>query len=308
MNLDADDLALFALVVEAGSFSRAAERCGLPKATISRRVGALESRLGERLLVRTTRRLALTEFGERILEHARRLLDEVQAASALAQHRQSTPQGVLRVSSPPDFFVELDLVAFLLQFAARHPAVRLELDMSARRVDLVAERFDLAVRVAGRLPDDTTLVARRMVDLPHGLYASRAYLSQRGVPRAPADLLAHTGMRLIASNGEAQPWRLTRGAETWEGLPVGPLAANSMALQRTLAAHGMGIAALSERFAQPLVEQGLLERVLPQWCLPSMTVWAVTPGRRLLPTRTSAFIEMLRAALDVPEPAVDQEE
>lgn len=306
MNLDADDLALFALVVEAGSFSRASERCGLPKATVSRRIGALESRLGERLLVRTTRRLALTEFGERILEHARRLLDEVQAASALAQHRQSTPQGVLRVSSPPDFFAELDLVPFLLQFAERHPEVRLELDMSARRVDLVAERFDLAIRVAGRLPDDTTLVARRMAELAHGLYASPAYLAQRGTPRTPTELLSHTGMRLIASNGEPQPWRLTCGADSWEGLPVGPLAANSMALQRTLAAHGLGIAALSERFAQPLVEQRLLERVLPDWRLPSMTVWAVTPGRRLLPTRTSAFTEMLRSALGMQESAPDQ--
>ena len=163
MNLDADDLVLYARVAEAGSFSRASERCGLPKATVSRRIGALEAKLGERLMTRTTRQLAITEFGERILEHARRLLEETEAAGALAQHRQATPQGTLRVSLPPGLIDELELVPFLLEFAERHPDVRLELDISPRRVDVIAERFDLAVRVAPRLPDDATLVARRLI-------------------------------------------------------------------------------------------------------------------------------------------------
>ena len=147
MSLDANDLILFAQVMETASFSRAAERSGLPKSTLSRRITLLETKLGERLLTRSTRRLAITEFGERILEHARRLLEETEAASAMALHRQGVPRGVLRVSMPPDF-VELDLTPFLLQFAASYPEVRLELDLSPRRVDLLAERFDLAVRVA----------------------------------------------------------------------------------------------------------------------------------------------------------------
>lgn len=298
MNLDADDLVLFARVVEAGSFARASERFGLPKATVSRRVAALEARLGERLLVRTTRRLALTDFGERILGHARRLLEEVESAAALAQHRQATPHGTLRVTAPPDFLLEMELVPFLRSFAERHPGVGIELDLSARRVDLVAERFDLAVRVAARLPDDATLVARRLADLPHGLYASADYLACAGDPATPQDLLAHTALRLIGSNGEPQPWRLSCGEQLWEGLPDGPLAANSVALQRALAVHGMGIAALSERYALPLVERRELVRVLPRWSLPTMMVWCVTPGRRLLPARTSAFIDMLVHALD----------
>lgn len=301
VSLDANDLAIFARVIEAGSFSRAAERLGVPKSTLSRRMASLEATLGERLLTRSTRRLAITEFGEGILEHARRLLEEAEAAQALAQHRQAAPRGTLRVSLPPDF-LELDLVPFLLRFAASYPEVRLELDLSPRRVDLIAERFDLAVRVAAQLPDDATLVARHLTTLLTGLYASPAYLARAGDPRTPADLLGHTGLRLITSSGEAQPWRLARGAERWEGLPSGPLAANSVGLQRTLATHGMGIAALSERFALPLVEQGLLRRVLPEWQLPAMTAWCVTPGRRLLPARTSAFIEMLRGALAATSP------
>ena len=296
MSLDANDLILFAQVIDAGSFSRAAERTGLPKSTLSRRITQLETRLGERLLTRSTRRLAITEFGERILEHARRLLEETEAASAMALHRQGVPRGVLRVSMPPDF-VELDLTPFLLQFAASYPEVRLELDLSPRRVDLLAERFDLAVRIASRLPDDSTLVARKLCELQNGLYASPAYLARYGTPQQPPDLLKHIGLGLIGGNGDALPWRLTRGMENWEGMPDGPLAANSPRLQRELAGHGMGIVGIDSRFAQTWVDQGLLQRVLPDWSLPTVTIWCVTPGRRLLPARTSAFIEMLRGAL-----------
>lgn len=298
MEIAADDLILFARVVDAGSFSQAAERCGLPKSTVSRRISALERRLGERLLTRTTRQFAITEFGERMLDHARRLLEEAEAASALAQHRQATPQGSLRVSLPPDFLQELELVPFLLAFATRYPEVKVEMDLSPRRVDLIAERFDLAVRVAARLPDDATLVARRLLEMRHGLYASPAYLARFGRPLAPADLVAHTGLKLITSSGEAQAWQLSRGDERWVGAPAGPIAVNSVGLQRELAAHGLGLVGLSERYAAAFVQKGLLERVLPEWCLPTMTVWAVTPGRRLQPTRVTAFIEMLRQALE----------
>ncbi|PKO32197.1 MAG: LysR family transcriptional regulator [Betaproteobacteria bacterium HGW-Betaproteobacteria-7] len=296
MSLDANDLILFAHVMNEGSFSKAAERTGLPKSTLSRRITALENRLGERLLTRSTRRLSITEFGERILDHGRRLLEETEAASALAQYRQDTPRGVLRVALPPDFG-ELDLTPLLLQYAASYPEVRLELDLSPRRVDLLAERFDLAVRAAARLSDDATLVARKLCDMPNGLYASPAYLQRYGVPTHPEELLAHVGLRLIGGNGEPIPWHLSRGNEVWEGLPNGPLAANSPGLQRDLARHGMGIAGLTERFAEPWLGQGALLRVLPDWHLPTVTLWCITPGRHLLPARTSAFIALLRAAL-----------
>lgn len=296
MSLDANDLILFAQLMEVGSFSRAAERTGLPKSTLSRRISGLEAKLGERLLTRSTRRLAITEFGERILDHAKRLREETEAASAMALHRQALPRGVLRVSLPPDF-VELDLTPLLLQYAADYPEVRLELDLSPRRVDLLAERFDLALRAASRLPDDTTLVARKLCEFTNALYASPAYLKRYGDPAKPAELLSHVGLRLIGGNGDTIPWRLSRGAEVWEGLPDGPLAANSPALQRDLAAHGMGIVGLTSRFAEKWVAQGLLQRVLPQWTLPTVTIWCVTPGRRLLPARTLAFIDMLRVAV-----------
>ena len=296
MSLDANDLILFAHIIECGSFSQAAERTGLPKSTLSRRMTQLENQLGERLLTRSTRRLAITEFGERMLEHASRLREEAESANAMAQHRQGVPTGILRVALPPDF-VELDLPAVLLHYAAHFPDVRLELDLSPRRVDLIAERFDLAVRVAARLPDDSTLVARKLGTLPHGLYASPAYLARRGVPQNPVELLAHSGLALIGGSGDILPWRLSRGKDVWEGAPKGPLAANSPTLQRELAAHGLGIVGLVDNLARPWVEQGRLQRVLPEWSLPAITLWCVTPGRRLLPARTMAFMESLKVVL-----------
>lgn len=302
MSLDANDLILFAHIMNAGSFSRAAERTGLPKSTLSRRISLLETRLGERLVTRSTRRLAITEFGERILDHARRLLEETEAASAMVLHRQEIPRGVLRVSLPPDF-AELDLTPFLIQFAASYPEVRLELDLSPRRVDLLAERFDLAIRIASRLPDDSTLVARKLCELHNGLYASPAYLKHFGTPATPAELPAHIGLRLIGGNGETVPWRLTRGSELCEQTLDGPLAVNSPGLLRDLAIHGMGIVALVDRFADKWIEQGMLKRILPEWTLPTVTIWCVMPGRRLTPARTTAFIEMLRATLSRSNPA-----
>lgn len=296
MNLYANDLILFAHVINAGSFTRASELTGLPKSTLSRRLSDLENQLGERLMQRSTRKLVLTDFGESILEHATRLVDETEAATAFALHRQATPHGVLRVSLPPEFS-ELSLVPFLTRFVQEYPDVRLELDLSARRVDLIAERFDVAVRAATQLPDDSSLVARLMTTLATGLYASPDYLRRHGRPQQPADLLDHTGLVLVTSGGEQQSWRLARDTDRWEGLPLNTLSANSLGLQQALSVQGLGIVGLSERFAGALVAQGALERILPEWSLPPANVWCVTPGRRLLPLRTKAFIDLFREVL-----------
>lgn len=292
MSLDANDLLLFAHVIEAGSFSAAAERVGLPKSSVSRRIAALETRLGERLMNRSTRRLQITDFGQGILEHARRLQEEAEAAEAFALHRHSAVRGRLRISMPADFGDWL-MAPLFLQFTSSYPEIQLSLDLSPRRVDLIGEQFDLALRVAARLPDDATLVARRLFDLHSGLYASPAYLARFGRPQTPDDLLQHTALQLLGSSGEAQRWQLCHAKQHWEGLPTGPLEANSVSLLRTLATHGLGIAGLSERFVASAVEAGLLVRVLPDWQLPTMTVWAVMPSRRLIPTRTRVFLDAL---------------
>lgn len=294
-NIDPNDLLIFAHVAELGSFSRAAERLGLPKSSVSRRLAALEQRLGERLLLRTTRRQTLTEFGALLLEHARQVVAEVDAVAALSEHRQSAPSGRLRVSMPSDF-ANLLLADALAGFVATYSGIHLELDLSPRRVDLLGEGFDLAIRV-GDLPDDAMLVARRLSELTIGLYASAGYLTLAGHPASPEELTHHNAIGLLGVNGEPVRWRLDAGKSRWEGMPPARMSANSPELLIHMARAGAGIAAVPDAFALPDVRKGLLKRVLPDWCLPSETVSAVFPERKLMPTKTRAFIDMLQVAL-----------
>jgi len=299
MSLDADDLLLFARVVDSGSFSRAAERVHLPKSTVSRRVAALEQRLGEKLLQRSTRRLTLTEFGAGVLEHARALAAEVDGALALALHRQQRPAGRLRVSMPADFAHQA-LGDMLSQFALNYPEVQLELDLSPRRVDLIAEGFDLAVRM-GDLPQDSLLAARRMGALANGLYASPAYLQLHGEPQMPEGLSSMRGLMILSRLGEAIPWQLHRGegeqAMQWRGVPAQRTLVNAPDMLLRMAVAGVGITAVGDHFAAPHVERGELVRVLPGWSLEPAPCWAVFPERRLMQLRTRVFLDEMSAAL-----------
>lgn len=293
MEIDPGDLLLFARIVECGSFSLAASRVQLPKSTVSRRISQLETQLGERLLQRTTRRLVLTEFGASLLEHARRVTEETEAAGALAQHRQGAPSGLLRVSMPADFASGV-MGALLARFMTQYPAISLELDLSPRRVDLVAENFDLAIRM-GALPDDATLAARRITLSTLGLYAAPGYTGLRGLPEHPDDLFQHDLLSLPPRANGLTRWTLQRGKVQWErDLPV-RMMANSPELLVRMARTGVGIAASTQQLAQPYLQTGELVRVLPDWCFPTVTGWAVFPGRRLMPAKTRAFLDMLEA-------------
>lgn len=291
MDVEPNDLLLFARIVESGSFSRAAERVQLPKSTVSRRIALLEAKLGERLLQRTTRTLVLTEFGASLLEHARKVAEEVDAAGALAQHRQQAPSGRLRISAPGDF-ANIGLTAVMTLFLERYPAVTLELDLSPRRVDLVSENFDIAIRM-GDLPEDSTLNARRVVLERTGLYAAPSYIARRGMPSCPEELENHDLLCLLSRGGGAVPWVLKRGKTTWQRKLPARMTANSPDLLARIAFNGAGIAASSDLFAGPYVERGELVRVLPDWDLPAATGWAVFPGRRLMPAKTRAFLDLM---------------
>jgi DNA-binding transcriptional LysR family regulator len=291
MDVEPNDLALFARVVESGSFSQAAQRANLPKSTVSRRIALLETRLGERLLQRTTRKLMLTEFGASLLEHARKVVEEVEAAGALVQHRQLAPSGRLRISMPGDF-ANLGMTDMLASFVERYPAISLELDLSPRRVDLVGENFDIAIRM-GDLPDDSSLHARRVALEEMALYASPAYIERRGMPQHPDDLLQHELLCLGSRSGGAQVWQLTKGKTVWQRDLPSRLIANSPDLLARMACAGTGIAASSALFAEGPMETGELVRVLPEWSLPEVTGWAVFPGRRLMPAKTRVFLDMM---------------
>jgi DNA-binding transcriptional LysR family regulator len=291
MDIEPNDLLLFARIVEAGSFSRAAQRLDLPKSTVSRRISYLESRLGERLLQRTTRKLAVTEFGASLLEHARKVAEQVEAAGALAQHRQLEPSGKLRISLPGDF-ANYGLINVIQRFLERYPAVQLELDLSPRRVDLLTENFDIAIRM-GDLPDDANLSARRVVFVRFGLYAAPSYIASRGLPSHPDELLDHDLLCMLSRSGGSVPWVLTRGKARWEKELPARLTANSPELLARIACSGSGIAASSVLFAEPYLRQGDLVRVLPEWELPPNIGWAVFPGRRLMPAKTRVFLDMM---------------
>lgn len=298
MQLEPNDLLLFARVVAEGSFSRAAERLGMPKSTLSRRLAALEAQLGERLLLRTTRKLTVTDFGHSVLLHAQQVTAEVEATLALVQHRQVEPSGRLRVSMPGDFANEV-LGTMLAEFVARYPAISLELDLSPRRVDLIGENFDVAVRM-GDLPDDAALAARRLALFSVGLYAAPGYLARRGVPSEPEALMEHDVLRLLARNGEPAPWLFRRAGMRWEGAPPARASANSPELLIRLARAGAGITMLTDHFAAPYVRSGELEQVLADWDLPAVSAWAVFPGRRLMPTRTRVFLDAMQAEFSGP--------
>ena len=292
---DPSDLMIFAHVVEAGSFSLAAERLGLPKSTVSRRISALEAALGERLVQRTTRRIVLTELGQRIRTSAEQIVHEVEVVSALAEDSQVTPSGRLRVSMPGDL-ASIAFAPMLARFAVAYPSVQLDLDLSPDYVDVLADSFDLAIRIGGEAIG-LRLTTRHLVDIGIGLYAAPSYVAAFGEPDMPRSLDRH-GLLVLHAGGEAVSWRLEKGAQVVAADMAGRrVSANSYDLLLRLARAGAGIAALPDIFAQPHVASGELRRVLPDWRLPPAMVRAVFPSRKLMPRKTRVFLDELLSFL-----------
>lgn len=290
-NISADDYILFAAIVEQESLVRAAEHLGMPKATVSRRLTNLEAALGQRLLLRTTRRLSLTDFGQEFLDHCRRVAEEVAVTQDFVHSRDVQPRGRLRVSMPEDY-ARRSLSRALSTFIEAYPEIELELDLSSRIVDLIGERFDLAIRM-GVLANDSTLVARKLDEQHLALYASPIYLALHTAPGHPDDLQLHAALRMLSSTGQPLPWKLSRGKEVWEGVPPGRMALNSISVIQQLVLDGAGIGMLPITFAEEDVHRKRLIRVLPEWCFPSVTAWAVMPMRRYLPVKTRVFLDHL---------------
>jgi DNA-binding transcriptional LysR family regulator len=289
--ISADDYILFAAIVDQESLVRAADHLGMPKATVSRRLANLETALGQRLLIRTTRRLTLTEFGQEFLDHCRRIAEEVATAQDFVRSQEAQPHGRLRVSMPEEY-ARHTLSRALATFIESCPEIQLDLDLSSRRVDLIGERFDLAIRM-GTLENDSTLVARKLDEQHLGLYASPIYLGFHPAPEHPDDLQHHLAVRLLSNQGQAVPWKLSRGKVVWEGVPPGRLTLNSSGVIRQLLLDGAGIGALPDRLAQEDVRLKRLVRILPEWSLPSVPAWAVMPMRRYLPAKTRVFLAHL---------------
>ncbi|MEJ1958061.1 MAG: LysR substrate-binding domain-containing protein [Nitrosomonadales bacterium] len=290
-NISADDYILFATIVEQGSMVRAAEFLGMPKATVSRRLTNLEATLGQRLLLRTTRRLTLTDFGQEFLDHCRRIADEVATAQDFVRSREELPRGRLRVSMPGDY-AKHHFSRAIATFIEAYPEIQLDLDLTSRRVDLIGERFDLAIRM-GTLENDATLVARKIDEQRFGLYASPIYLALHSAPKHPDNLEHHSTVRMLSARGNALAWKLTHGKIVWEQVPPGRVALNSPDVIQQLVLDGAGIGALPVRFVSEDLRLKRLVQILPEWSLPTVPAWAVMPMRRYLPAKTRAFLTHL---------------
>ncbi len=285
-----NDMALFVEVAKARSFRAAAETLGMPNSTLSRRIGLLEKEIGLRLLNRTTRRIELTEAGQLYFERSKRIVDEARLAHEQLGEMLAEPSGVLRVSLPVDF-ANTYLAPLIAEFAQLYSEITFEFDLTPRRVDLVSEPFDLAIRVGESEPSQ--LIARPLARLAANLYASPRYLEKNGEPNEPSDLAGHECLSMM----KITSWKMHHGPSTQEVSVGGRFRLNSVGMIRRLATLDMGIAFLPEEIVADELKDGRLRRILPQWQGSPNTVYAITETR-LLPAKTQRFIEFLRDRLN----------
>lgn len=284
------DVAVFVQVVELGSFTRAAERIGASKGVISKAVSRLESRLGARLLHRTTRRLTLTEAGDAFYRRSAIALAELGEAARDVAQLTGAPRGVLRVSAPV-YFGTVSLAPQLKDFHARYPDITLELDLDDRFVDLVKDRFDVAVRISSMA--DSSLVARRIVECPLVIVAAPAYLARHGVPRAPADLARHACLTFSVARSP-NAWRLRPPRGRWIAVTVSSaLRCNSDFVLKQAALDGLGIGLFPDFFVDRELTEGRLRRVLADCETPAASVNVVYASRRHVLPKVRAFVDFM---------------
>lgn len=303
---DLNDLRFFAAVVEHGGFSAAGRALSLPKSRLSKRVAQLEDRLGVRLLQRTTRRFAVTEVGERFYAHARAALEEARAAQEVVDALRAEPRGTVRLSCPVSL-AQTIVAQVLPAFLADHPKVQVRLLASNRRVDVIGEGFDLAIRVRNRLDTDQDLVVRTLGQARVMLVASPAFLDRNGRPDEPSRLAALPLLSMQEHEG-AQVLDLVDGAGTAASVEMqARLLCGEFAVLLQAAIGGMGIATLPESVCARDVVEGRLEVVLPGWDMPQGTIHMVYPSRRGQLPGVRALVEFLAERLPEAAQAHHQE-
>jgi DNA-binding transcriptional LysR family regulator len=275
---------VFVAVVDTRSISAAAVRLGSGQPAVSKTLAALEAHLGVTLLLRSTRGSALTEAGRRFLAHARTTLDEAEAAEVAARDEGLSLTGPLRIAAPPTYATQV-IIPHLGEFRARHPGIVLDLLLDDRRIDMIAEGIDLALR-GGRL-DDSTVVARRVDRAEQWVVASRAYCERRGTPDHPRELPGHDFIEYTAWN--AATWRFARGGvEEPVTVPATMRVSAAEALRAAVFA-GLGCAIVSERMIQRALDNPALVRLLRDWTLPEGDFWLCAPAGRRMGAKARAF-------------------
>lgn len=285
--MDLNELNALVKVVQAGSFTRAAETLSTQKAHLSRIITNLERKLGVRLLVRSTRSLSLTEIGREMFERAVGILAAVEETERVVQQMHAEPRGILKMTCGVEFGM-IAVSGWINAYAARYPQVVVEADFSGRLIDLVHEGFDLAIRL-GDLPD-SSLAARRIGELDYGLFASPDYLAQHNLPFVPEDLMQH--QLLVFSGGSHRNlWRFMQGANEKKVELTPRLRINNIFAIRDAALHSLGIAQLPLLIGQRALKSGQLIQVLPEWNLPVVPVNALFPSNRYLTPKVRLFID-----------------
>jgi DNA-binding transcriptional LysR family regulator len=291
-----EGLYYFTQVVEHGGYARAARALEIPKSRLSRHVAALEARLNVRLVNRSTRRFAVTELGQDVYRHATAMLAEADAALETVEFARAEPRGTLRVACPVAV-AQWGLGAHLPEFLAKYPGVRLQLEVSNRRVDVVSEGFDLAVRVRSQPSGEDGLVMRSFGEAEELLVASPAYLAHAGRPAEPAELAEAKTLDYSPELGR-HVWELRGPGGRSERIEHTPrLACHDFVVLRAAALAGSGIARLAESVVRADLAGGTLERVLPEWHTPQGIVHVVFPSRRGLLPAVRAFIDFLAERL-----------
>ena len=280
-------MAVFARVADTGGFSRAAESLGMSKSAVSKQVSRLEDRFGTRLLNRTTRRISLTEAGERVLEHSRRAVAEFEAAEAEVGAHRDTPSGLLRVSVGVSFG-QSELAPRLAGFLAGCPDLSIDLVLNDRRVDLVEEGYDVAVRI-GELAD-SSMMARRLGSVRSITAASPAYLDRRGRPSVPADLTGHDCLGYSYLEGGVL-WRFEGPAGVIRHRFAPRLMSNNGTALAAAAEQGLGIVQMPDFIVGEAVRAGRLEEILSAYPKPDVGIYAVYPAGRPLAAKVRAFID-----------------
>jgi DNA-binding transcriptional LysR family regulator len=293
---DLNDLYFFAAVVEHGGFSAAGRALGVPKSRLSKRVAQLEERLGVRLLQRTTRRFVVTEVGERFYAHCRAVLEEAQAAQDAVDELRAEPRGVVRLSCPVSL-TQTVLADVLPNFLVLYPKMQVRVVSSDRRVDVIGEGYDLAIRVRTKLDTDANLVVRSFGQSRTLLVASPTLLNALGRPTVPAELSKLPGLSMREHEG-AQVWELVSATGQQVNVEMqARLITGDFAVLLESARRGLGVTLLPDFVCAPAITRGDLEVVLPDWSVPEGIMHFVYPSRRGMLPGVRALVDFLAERL-----------
>jgi DNA-binding transcriptional LysR family regulator len=289
---DLDDFYCFVLVVEHGGFSAAERATDIPKSKLSRRVYNLEEHLGVRLIQRSSRHFAVTEIGMNVYRHAQVMMNAAQAAHDLVDHLSIQPRGVIKVSLPVSI-AQNEIAKILPKFLKTYPEIKVQLIVSNRRVDIINEGIDVALRVRSNLDDDPNLVLRKFENIEQHLFASQAYLNEFGDLKQPEDLSQHHILSM--SDEHLDQYIVVHDDKNQQKkIKVNPMVMGSdLTMLAQLARQNCGIALLPDTIVQDYVQSGELVRVLPDWKAPHGIFHAVYPSRRGLLPAVRVFIDYL---------------